>query len=356
MNAPVIQLLKDLGFTSRGHYVKYQGATPVSDSLLGIKYVMNKEKPFYNYDFLFTKNAIEVYENPYALSIGYMVDDSITELGFSGVDPFITQNLLLGTMVNTEDERFFKKIYVDEIDYENCAVISNGAHTKYEPIVKGNDCYIEFKLTAVEDGVVYCFFPSSYEREVNVWLNQDNFMGTFFEGDNYAIMELGEFEKGEEFYVKTTLTKDECYMRDHLFYYFDEAAFSAAIDELKDGQWNITEFTDTYIKGEITAGENEIMFTSIPYEPGWKIEVDGVETEAVKLVKPTQQTKPDETKKYAFIGIEVPPGTHTVTMRFMPDYFIIGILVTLVGAAAVFVIWIFERRSKKLLLNKLHEI
>ncbi|MFA5658862.1 MAG: YfhO family protein, partial [Oscillospiraceae bacterium] len=91
-------------------------------------------------------------------------------------------------------------------------------------------------------------------------------------------------------------------------------------------------------------------------EPGWKIEVDGVETEAVKLVKPTQQTKPDETKKYAFIGIEVPPGTHTVTMRFMPDYFIIGILVTLVGAAAVFVIWIFERRSKKLLLNKLHEI
>ncbi len=355
MNAPVIQTLKDLGFTSRGHYVKYQGATPISDSILGIKYVMNKEKPYYNYDYIFNLNGIEVYENPYALSIGYMVDDEIKDFRFYGDDPFLKQNLLLGIMVNQEDERFFKKVYIDNIEYDNCTVTNVGTHKKYVPTVSGNNCHIEFKLTAIEDGMIYCFFPSNYEREVNVWLNHDTFLGTFFEGDNYAIMELGEFKKGEEISVITTVTKDECYMKDQLFYYFDKTAFESAINELKEGQWNITEYTDTYIKGDITASENQIMLTTIPYETGWKIEVDGKETEPIKLVKPIQQITTTEEEKYAFIGIEIPPGTHTVTMKFFPGYFVKGILISIAGVIACVIIWIFERRSKRLLLNSLHD-
>lgn len=37
LNASVIDLLQKLGFSSKSHWTKYLGGTPVSDSLLGIK-------------------------------------------------------------------------------------------------------------------------------------------------------------------------------------------------------------------------------------------------------------------------------------------------------------------------------
>ena len=74
---------------------------------------------------------------------------------------------------------------------------------------------------------------------------------------------------------------------------------AAALDTLRDGEWVIDEHTDTYLSGQVTAGEDEILFTTIPYEPGWSITVDGEKVEPVKLVG-------------SLIGINVPAGTHTV--------------------------------------------
>ena len=42
MNTPVLDLLKSLGFGMQGHSTRYTGATVLTDSLLGIKYLMYK--------------------------------------------------------------------------------------------------------------------------------------------------------------------------------------------------------------------------------------------------------------------------------------------------------------------------
>lgn len=42
---------------------------------------------------------------------------------------------------------------------------------------------------------------------------------------------------------------------------------------------NLTKWTDTELSGTIHSDGYKTMFTSIPYDKGWKLFVDGVETE-----------------------------------------------------------------------------
>ena len=85
------------------------------------------------------------------------------------------------------------------------------------------------------------------------------------------------------------------------------------------------------------------LYESIPYEPGWNITVDGEKVEPTVLLN-------------SLIGIEVPEGTHKVTMEFFPDYFKKGIILSLTGLLVLIVILIIDKRnkSKEVLLKKLY--
>ena len=87
-------LLNYLGsLLSRGHYTKYNGATEVTDAIFGIKYILNQNAKIYEYNFKFKQNGIEVYENPNALSIGYMVNNIFALLILMTLTPFENQTI-----------------------------------------------------------------------------------------------------------------------------------------------------------------------------------------------------------------------------------------------------------------------
>ena len=44
LNASVIKYLGELGYASRSHWSKYLGGTPVSDALIGIKYIVAEKE------------------------------------------------------------------------------------------------------------------------------------------------------------------------------------------------------------------------------------------------------------------------------------------------------------------------
>lgn len=85
------------------------------------------------------------------------------------------------------------------------------------------------------------------------------------------------------------------------------------------------------------------MFTSISWEPGWTIKVDGEKVEPVELVD-------------ALIGIPMTAGEHTVEMTFFPKGMTMGIIISLCGIIVVIIIAVVENRKKKILLNRLYEI
>ena len=368
LNAAPIQLLRNLGFSYGGHYIKYKGATYITDAIFGIKYVMEKgnavtvdengdkaEIPeiepskHYNDNLVLAngdkKEIVYVYENPYALPIGFMADSSIADVTFENwYNPFENQNMLFSALLSDTEQEFYKRIEIDEVLPENAKPSTYGTHTKYVPRIEGSNSHIEFLFSAPTDDMVYMYFPSQFEREVNLWLNKD-FVDYYYEGGKMCIQPLGRFTPGDEQSFIMTITEDnnEVLYRDTFFYYLDEEMFQSAIDELKQNPLEIEHFEEHHIKGKITADEDGIMFTSIAWEPGWTVYVDGEKVEPVKLVD-------------ALIGVPVTTGTHTIEMKFFPAGMKLGIIVSLIGVITVIVIALYERKNRTIMLDRLYEV
>jgi len=85
-----------------------------------------------------------------------------------------------------------------------------------------------------------------------------------------------------------------------------------------------------------------MLFTTIPYEPGWTVKVDGEKVKYEKIAD-------------GLMGIPMSEGTHTVTMSFFPHGMALGIILSSVGVLLVVIIAIFERKNRKILLNRLYK-
>lgn len=87
LNKETVRFLNSLGYASKAHWTKYIGNNPVTDSLLGIKYLISDQSLYGNYYEVFATDNLTQYTaylNPYALSLGYGVSEDLLkfELGF----------------------------------------------------------------------------------------------------------------------------------------------------------------------------------------------------------------------------------------------------------------------------------
>lgn len=349
MNAKIIDTLGKFGYVSRGHYTRYEGNTPITDSILGIKYVLDTNNTGVSdlYDYQMSTvtehdddktTQIDIYKNSYALPMGYMVDSDILDLNLEdATNPFQNQNKLLSAMLGEEKEYFKRLSFSQEPRYRGVNIENGGSYSKYVADKSVNDWTIDYFVHAETNDTVYVFFPTIYEKEVNLWLGEwkedlkdfeyPKFLDNFFEGEHYCITRLGRYEANKNFSIRMTIAHEYTYMSDQLFYYFDEDAFKQDIQKLHSNVWNIEKWSETHIEGTVTAEANQVFFTSIPNEGGWTVKVDGKKA-AIKDVAG------------GFIGIEMTPGTHTVEMSFFPNGLGLGILAAVagVGLVAVFII------------------
>ncbi|MBR1382658.1 MAG: YfhO family protein, partial [Ruminococcus sp.] len=114
MNAPALTLLKQLGYAYGGHYTKYDGSTMMTDSFFDIRYVMKKEGD--NNRYVDTRIKVpeqytlatsykgeaaeyKFYENPYALGLGMVSSERITNALLSEVNPFENQNQIFNCII-----------------------------------------------------------------------------------------------------------------------------------------------------------------------------------------------------------------------------------------------------------------
>ena len=336
LNAKAIQLLKELGYMSRGHYVRYNGGTPVNDSLMGIKYLLSKDVgTLGDYEERFTNGEISVYENPYALPIVLPVSPSVKNADVSGLDPFDNQNRLLSAMAGEDGAEYFKPLEIDDTEFDNVDEINAGDHKRYVPETAGDPARIEYTLYAVGDHDVYMYLPAVYERQIRIDVN-GSFLANYFETDDYCIVKVGSFKDGEEINVRLTLQKDDLYLQGQYFYYFDKPAFEAAMARLDQSTATVDKLDDTHLTAQVNAQEDGVLYTSIPYEPGWTVKVDGQRAEQFEVAG-------------ALLAVDIPAGEHTVTLTFFPKGLLPGLILSVIGIALTVLLLLWERKRRRLL-------
>ena len=82
----------------------------------------------------------------------------------------------------------------------------------------------------------------------------------------------------------------------------------------------LSRWTDTQLSGTIHADTAGTMYTSIPYDKGWKLTVDGVETETRSIFD-------------TFVAADLSEGDHEITLTYEPEGLKTGAMITGVSLA-----------------------
>ena len=124
------------------------------------------------------------------------------------------------------------------------------------------------------------------------------------------------------------------------FYVFDEDAYRDAMDELAIGGIKLTSFREDRFTGTINVPEGRTsIFTSIPYDEGWIVRVDGERVETYENVD-------------ALLGFDAPEGEHVIEFRYMPTLYVTAARLSLIGAAAFMTVLACEFVCKTIRKNK----
>ena len=345
-NQGVVSFLKKSGFVSRSQSSKYFSGNEVIDSILGIKYIIgdgpnedgvvtNHVSSLYQQQYVENGNMI-IYKNPYALPIAYAVDDRIKETTVENdiISPFDFTERLFGNMLGKESANLFKSCSYRVQYTNNCNEVIGNVATEYRRTDSSKGASFTYSVTATENGSIYMFMPSPYSTKASVYVN-DEFLVDMFQDDTYRIYNLGTFEVGDTIKVRFEYNHYRLYFYNDYPYFVqvDGEALKSATDTLKAGGLNISEYSDTKFKGTLTADTDKMVLTTIPYDSGWKVYVDGERVETFKTVE-------------TFVGFDISQGEHTIVMKYRPTVLYVGICTSLLGVV-LFVLLIFIVKRKR---------
>lgn len=293
-NAGVNTYLGALGFEKSMNAYAFYGHTPLTASLLSVKYVLSdillEDSTFMDY---YTKsNNVYLYENKYTLPLGFMVkSDFEKKLNINNSNPFEVQNSFV--QETTGYANMFTQISI------------NNANS-----------YARFSVP--ESSHIYAYVYSSTENvivDINDELGINLSSKTFNNVQHNYIIDLGEIEEGNSVSIYPQNSEDAINVYAASF---DEEIFKSAFNVLNSNPFNISEYSDTKIKGNITADADGLMYTSIPFDKGFSVFVDG------KKVK-------TNAFKDAFISVPITKGSHEIEFKYSPQGLLEGSIISIIS-------------------------
>jgi uncharacterized membrane protein YfhO len=309
---------KYLGIFNRFYVTNYYGSTLVTNSLLNIKYLLSEKELDY-YKKIESNYNINTYQNNYNLPIGFMVNKDIQNIKLEEYNPFENQNNILKTMDKNIEDVFEKNTY--EMELNNLKLDENEMKPTYKKKNKEDKASIKIKITTQHAGILYGYMSCSKYKKVDVLLNGKSIIDITDEnGYQCNILELGNYEPNETIELEFQLLEEEIKPKDFMFYTLDINKFEKATNILKQhNELRIIEYSKDYIRTNINVQkQNEILYTSIPYDKGMTVLVDGKKSNQVRIFD-------------TFIGIELQRGNHIIEFKYKPRGFKEGIEISIIG-------------------------
>ena len=140
-------------------------------------------------------------------------------------------------------------------------------------------------------------------------------------------MDLGRFEAGQT--VKVTLGAAMDCAR---FAVLDEEALAAACEELRSAAPAVTSWADGAIQLESNAQADGLVVLTVPYDDNWRAEVDGARAEIQRAAG-------------ALMAVELPAGSHTLTLTYTQPGAAAGLGLTLAGALGLAALAFWQKKT-----------
>ena len=343
-NVSVTKFLEEFGCQGwqSGNRYTYRESTPVTNLFLNLKYLISRNGLYSATDYVSPcyQNGNEVLlKNTYYLPMGFVTDKTATEYtleerdpdDFSNLNTFKKQNEFF-TKTTGVNKDVFNIIEPASVNY-SCDLNPLSQNRTFENSEKGYDysinlsntsqtTNIDFQYNIEESGnyYVYCLYYGTALETKAVNIKKD---GVSVKSDTDIgrpyIMNAGNFEKGQQLSVSLenlpsgTTTNFITYVAK-----LDDAVFKEGYNRLAENTLKATKVTDTELNGQIDCNRDGLFYTSIVYEDGWTVKVDGEKVDTKKVGG-------------ALLAFDISKGTHTIEMSYMPSGYLVGTLASILG-------------------------
>lgn len=299
----IYEVFHRLGCESHPNYYSNNGATPLVDMLLGVNYEISAEgKQEKQYRKLIEEKQDEkLYQlfNPFPLGFTGNIESMRFMTGIAD-HPALQQNaiaaavgeapVLIRTGKTIMDED--KQIFIPETDGEYFAYYGNFAIDRI---------YAEYLDKKI------CFDTCTPE----------------------CFVDLGYCRRGEHVAI-TAKGKEKPFQAE--IYRFEGDGLKNIRERIIKSEWKISKWESGELEGAIECASDDIMMTTIPYDPGWKVYVDGKKVEAISEYN-------------GFLGVELPGGKHKIRMKYIPSGFTIGAAIS--GGCLIVLLMLLRFQAKR---------
>ena len=294
--------MRDVGCESSVNAYSITGSTPLVDSLLCVRYGFYPSTAYNRaLNEVGQSGGMVLYENPDVFPLGYVVPSDL-EVNWTRTleNPAEVQNGLCRLMK------------VPDV-LEEIPVVSEGQHASF---------------VAEEEGEYYAFSTNAKLDQVKVSLQGST--RTFDNLKRRYFMELGTFYSGDSATFENA-EKEGKQKLDLKVYRFRYEALHRLREAMVQYPMQIQHFSDTEIRGSVRSDAPAVLLTSIPYDAGWHVEMDGIRV---------------DTEPYfgAFLSLRIPAGSHEIYFRYVPKGLIPGGVITLFALLFLAFLVVFERR------------
>ena len=325
-NVKLSEFYGAVGLEESTNAYAYYGHTPLTEGLLGVKYVLSSysqnESDYLSYlssteyeDHAKNTRTYYLYKNNYSLPLGFMLPANMEEKwDISDPNPFTVQNNLATAIMGSsyEDRPLYTRLNVsDEIA---------GQKGQYVDIKEYTHLFI-YVTTSLDSIKVSKTTPDGGSTAQ-----------TYYSMTHSHMLDLGYLPEGSS--VNVSSSDSEVPNIQFYAYSFDDDYFKEIYDNLNTNTLKVSNYTDTSVSGTVNVSKAGLLYTSIPYDKGWKIYVDGKEYAPHAF-------------KGALMSVYLNPGSHDIEFKYTSVGYYRGLILSAVSVLIFISILITDYRKNK---------
>lgn len=337
VNGTNLKFLKQLGYSSHWTKTYSKNGTLFADVITANKYYLTYNNPTARD--LYTKvakiNSYNMYEFNKDISYGYFTKNvSFNENDHS----FEFQNKIYKAITNDKENLF--NVY-NKFKYNNIKTKKDKNRISYT--IKDKEAYNSMQMNIPIKGksLVYLEVFNSFintkdlaiYQSMNIYVNGLLYKSSYPITTNNGSLLLGEFDSDLE--VEIELLKDINLSYIEIGVVEEDDLLNFIKEEKVDSK---VKFNKNKINVKVNSKEKSLFFIPVTYEDSYKVKVNGVNKEVVKVYG-------------NFLGVELENGKNNIEFTYIPSGFKLGILVSAVTLLATFMMFKFSW-YEKLINNK----
>lgn len=329
-------MMKQLGYSSYWMEVGSYGGTELTDALMSVKYLIEKNDGITNNaDSVYSNSIYEIVPTEYYLPLGI-----VTDADLSG-----SEELSTGTRSDVQ-KKLFEQLFGgngDELitDYEYDSIYGIQDDSMMSPSFTFNSSsdfsYMDYEIKVTDKQTLYfdCFdkLSNNLSESINgsfmVTVNGRSIQTDYPSQSSNGLLKLGEFEN-EEVNVRVTLNKNITNCRSYGVFGLHHNVLQKALEQMNTA--GLTD-NDGKLSGSVNAKAGQKCVLQIPYQEGLNIKVNGKSVSYNKVFGD-------------LVCFDLQEGENNITVTNVPKGFYAGLALTILGVALT-VGYFFIRKKLK---------